>query len=57
MKTIGIVGQGFVGTAVNEGLAKHFNVETYDIAKDSTCNTLTELAKRSDVIFVCLILY
>ena len=30
-KTIGIVGQGFVGTAVNEGLAKHYNIETFDI--------------------------
>jgi UDPglucose 6-dehydrogenase len=54
MKTIGIIGQGFVGTAVNEGLAKHFNIETYDIVKDSTCNDVTELAKKSDVVFVCL---
>ena len=30
MKTIGIIGQGFVGTAVNEGLAKHYNIETFD---------------------------
>ena len=54
MKSIGIVGQGFVGTAVNEGLAKHYNIETYDIAKESTCNSLEELEKKSDIIFVCL---
>ena len=34
---IGIVGQGFVGTAVREGLAKFYNIETFDIKKDSTC--------------------
>tara|TARA_A100001201_G_C4088571_1_gene201329 strand:+ start:1012 stop:1893 length:882 start_codon:yes stop_codon:yes gene_type:complete len=54
MKSIGIVGQGFVGTAVNEGLAKHFNIETYDIAKNSTCKSLEELSSKSDVVFVCL---
>ena len=54
MKSIGIIGQGFVGTAVNEGLAKHFEIETYDIAKKSTCNSLKELETKSDVIFVCL---
>ena len=33
MKNIGIIGQGFVGTAVNEGLAKHYHIETFDIVK------------------------
>jgi|TARA_Y100000361_G_scaffold703_1_gene562 UDPglucose 6-dehydrogenase len=54
MKNIGIVGQGFVGTAVNEGLAKHYKIETYDIAKGSTCSSLKELHDKCDVIFVCL---
>jgi len=52
--TIGIVGQGFVGTAVNEGLAKYYNIETYDIAKESTCSTLDEICKKSKILFVCL---
>ena len=51
---IGIVGQGFVGTAVNDGLAKHYNIETFDIAKQSTCDTIEELTIKSDIIFVCL---
>ena len=51
---IGIVGQGFVGTAVNEGLKQHFQTETYDIAKDSTCKSIDELVIKSDVVFVCL---
>ena len=52
--SIGIIGQGFVGTAVNEGLAKHYKIETYDIAKASTCESIEELAIKSDIIFVCL---
>ncbi len=52
--TIGIIGQGFVGTAVNEGLAKHYYIHTYDIAKKSTCKSIEELSTKSDVIFVCL---
>jgi len=51
---IGIIGQGFVGTAVNEGLKSSFKVETFDINKKSTCSSLEELSKKSDVIFVCL---
>ncbi len=52
---IGIVGQGFVGTAVREGLNKFFDVHTYDrdLTK-STCETLTELVNKTEVIFVCL---
>ena len=51
---IGIVVQGFVGTAVREGFKNYFDVETFDIIKDSTCNSLLELSNLSDVIFVCL---
>jgi len=51
---IGIIGQGFVGTAVNEGLKQYHKIETYDIAKASTCKSLEELVEASDVIFVCL---
>ena len=51
---IGIIGQGFVGTAVNEGLKPFFKIETFDINKNSTCSSVVELSKKSDVIFVCL---
>ncbi len=56
MDTIGIIGQGFVGTAVREGFRNHFNIETYDKFKRdvSTCDTLTELCGKANVIFVCL---
>ena len=53
---IGIVGQGFVGGALNEGMKHAFRIETYDkFVKDrSTCNSLSALVTRADVIFVCL---
>tara|TARA_R100000808_G_scaffold7892_1_gene22666 strand:+ start:21312 stop:22160 length:849 start_codon:yes stop_codon:yes gene_type:complete len=56
LDTIGIIGQGFVGTAVREGFRNHFNIETYDKFKRdvSTCDTLTELCGKANVIFVCL---
>ena len=51
---IGIVGQGFVGTAVREGLKQYFQIETFDIVKECTCISLEQLSEKSDVIFVCL---
>jgi UDPglucose 6-dehydrogenase len=51
---IGIVGQGFVGTAVREGLKGFFDIETYDIAKESTCETLDDICRKSKILFVCL---
>ena len=51
---MGIIGQGFVGTAVREGLKDFFNIETYDIAKESTCNSLDEICSKTKILFVCL---
>lgn len=53
---VGIVGQGFVGTAVKEGLKNTFRIETYDkySAEKSTCSTLEELVNKTAMIFVCL---
>ena len=53
--TIGIVGQGFVGTAVNEGLKKHYKIETFDLVEEkSTCKSIKELVGKSEAIFVCV---
>ena len=53
---IGIVGQGYVGTAIKSGFEKHYKVETYDkYDKDkSTCDNLFDLVMECDVIFVCV---
>ena len=55
MKTIGIIGQGFVGNSVKEGLKNHFNIETYDLIKEKqTVNSIKDLFSVSEIIFVCL---
>ena len=52
---IGIVGQGYVGTAVRAVFQKHYDVRTFDINTElSTCDTLQELVTNSEVIFVCV---
>ena len=54
MNTIGIIGQGFVGTAIREGLKEKFRVETYDKFKDSSCSSVEELMSKTKMFFVCL---
>ena len=54
---IGILGQGYVGKAIREAFSKHFqHLNTYDkyISKYSSVNSLEELTKKSEIIFVCL---
>jgi len=53
---IGIVGQGFVGSAVREGFSGQIQVATYDKdpLKNSTCSSLEALVREVDIIFVCL---
>ena len=53
--TIGIVGQGFVGSAIREGLSGFYEIATYDLRQElRNCDSLCELVCRSDFIFVCL---
>jgi len=52
---IGIVGQGYVGTAVKTIFQKYYDVNTYDINRElSNTKTLHELVNTSDVVFVCV---
>ncbi len=54
MKSIGIVGQGYVGTAIKVGFEPHYDIEVYDkLEERSTCD-LTELVETCKVIFVCV---
>jgi len=54
---IGIVGQGYVGTAIKVGFEPHYNyIHTYDkfdISK-STVPNLKDLVDKCEVIFVCV---
>ena len=51
---IGIIGQGFVGSAIRVGLEKYFGVRTYDLDTSKCNSNLKEVASESDIIFVCL---
>jgi len=51
---IGIIGQGFVGSAVREGLKNFYTIRTYDLSKELCNSTLEEVCKTSDIVFVCL---
>lgn len=54
MRSIGVIGQGFVGTAIREGLKGFYEVRTYDIDETKSNSTLEELVLSSDIIFQCL---
>ncbi len=52
---VGIVGQGFVGSAIREGLKDFYSVLTYDIKPElRNCESLYHLVSKSDFVFVCL---
>jgi UDPglucose 6-dehydrogenase len=54
MRSIGVIGQGFVGTAIYEGLKNFYNIRTYDIDETKSNSTLENLILYSDIIFQCL---
>tara|TARA_Y100000593_G_C4298702_1_gene332153 strand:- start:388 stop:1242 length:855 start_codon:yes stop_codon:yes gene_type:complete len=51
---IGIIGQGFVGSAIREGLRNFYKVRTYDIDEEKCNSTHQEVCYKSDIIFVCI---
>ena len=52
---VGIVGQGFVGSAIREGLSKFHSVMTYDVDHSrSMAVSLGQVVDNSEIIFVCL---
>ena len=56
MGKIGVIGQGYVGTAIKLGFQDHYDVLTYDkfdLGK-STHSKISDIVELSDVIFVCV---
>ena len=51
---IGIIGQGFVGSAIREGLNNFYKVRTYDIDESKCNSTHKQVCLESDIIFMCL---
>ena len=56
IKTVGIVGQGFVGKALKDVFSKYYVTNTYDkfFSELSTHSSISELCKDCDVVFVCV---
>ena len=53
---IGIIGLGYVGTAIKVGFEPHYELETYDKYDEdkSTCESLRDLVGKCEVMFVCV---
>ena len=51
---IGIIGQGFVGSAIREGLKNFYEVLAYDIDETRCDSSHLEVCKESEIIFVCI---
>jgi UDPglucose 6-dehydrogenase len=54
MKTIGVIGLGYVGTAVQKGFETIANVVTYDISKECTETSVQGVLSKSQIIFICV---
>lgn len=52
--SIGVIGLGFVGTAVQKGFESTHPVLTYDIAKECTETSIADLANKVSVVFICV---
>lgn len=53
MESIGIVGCGFVGKAIYNGMSPNFKIYMYDKFKEGY-NSLEEVCKNCNIIFVCV---
>ena len=52
---IGIVGQGYVGTALKEGMSQHYDIETFDINPNlRTTESIRDLVRDTSMAFVCV---
>lgn len=51
---IGIIGQGFVGSAVYHKFKNYYDVLTYDLDHTKCNSTFDDLALKCEIVFVCL---
>lgn len=55
MTKIGIIGQGYVGSAIKEGFKDYYTLDTYDkFDENKTTSSVKHIAVTSDIIFVCV---
>ena len=48
--SIGIIGQGFVGSAIREGLKNFYKIRTYDIDEEKCNSSHQEVCYKSDIL-------
>lgn len=53
-ETVGVIGLGFVGTAVVKGFETIKSVVTYDIQKECTETSISDVVRKAEIIFVCV---
>ena len=52
---VGIIGLGYVGTALKEGFKPKHNIEIFDLRPElSTCSSIDDLVSKTDLIFICV---
>jgi UDPglucose 6-dehydrogenase len=51
---LGVIGQGFVGGSVYEGMKNYFETFTFDLNGNCTENSLFSLIEKVDMTFLCL---
>ena len=55
VSNIGIIGQGFVGSALREGFKELYSMHTFDLnPKLRNCDSLIDVVKNCKFIFICL---
>ena len=56
MQTLGVIGQGFVGSAVREGMKNYFTVITYDKDpnKQTTAKSISDVVSQVSETFLCV---
>ena len=52
MYDIGIVGNGFVGSAIASGFSLHSNIKIHDVDPNKSTHSLAEVVNTSKFIFV-----
>ena len=52
---IGVIGQGYVGSAIKIGLESYYDLETYDkYSEEKSTMQLADMVESCEVIFVCV---
>jgi len=52
---VGIIGMGYVGTALKEGFKDYYKILTYDLRPElSSCDSIATIVSNSKLIFLCL---